>query len=261
MFMLSWKTWLALMSLLVSVLMVSAVPVAAREKDPDPALITVTVRPSLNSVSQRGGVVSYVIEVVNRGRGRAKNAHLTVPFEPSVTALLDVQTSTSEAWVTTVNQSTLVMDTGPLDDRDVVTATVRLQTLPAVPDGAPVSRRTTFFFADDQDDGSGSANLPTVVAGSADENRETYPLDVSPAAGPSGSTYTFRTTIFIPKESVSLWYSAPGGQVQSLDAADADSDGAVSVALTTAKLAPGTYTMVAHGDWTGFTASGTFVVQ
>lgn len=76
------------------------------------------------------------------------------------------------------------------------------------------------------------------------------------AFGPDGKLYIesihnedIHTTGFIGGEPVSLWYNTPDGRAVASGQVIADLAGAISSTLAPSDVAPGAYSLVAHGTW------------
>lgn len=241
-----------------------------RPRYPKGANVTVVQRATPNITVRPGDTVTYTISVVNRGEGNAKNARLTLPFDPDQVELLDAQFSHTGAWVNLLEADYLTIETGRLDSAGgTVTATLRFRVLPGVPAGTHLGERISFTWNDDADNGKGRSNDPGLVVAGSTVEQPYYPLAVLPVSGPAGTNRVFSSDIFAPKEPVTFWYNTPTGQIVELGPIDndehgiviANENGAAGLELPTAGLPPGTYSMVAYGNWTGFTAVGAFQVQ
>ncbi|NTV65992.1 MAG: hypothetical protein HGA65_21000, partial [Oscillochloris sp.] len=73
-------------------------------------------------------------------------------------------------------------------------------------------------------------------------------------------TLTFSSPSFAPNEPVGLWYNTPDGRAVPLTTAFADSDGNLTATLDTTGLPSGSYSIVAYGHWTEFTALTPFTL-
>lgn len=221
------------------------------------ALVTVVQRPSPSISAAPGGVVTIVIEVANRGRGRAINATITLATDPALVAVLDARFSRSGAWVSSLTPQAIVIQTGALaSSTDLVTITLRLRVLPGAPAGAAIGARASFTWRDGVSGGSGRSNLPALVVGAADQDSPTLPLTVT--ADAVGLSYS--SAIFAPLEPVGVWYNTPDGKAVPVATLRADLNGQVSGFLRTAGLAPGSYSLVVSGEWSLLTSVGTFEV-
>lgn len=221
------------------------------------ALVTAVQRPSPSVSAAPGGVVTVVIEVANRGRGRASNATITLATDPALLAVLDARFSRSGAWVSSLTPQTIVIQTGALAARtDVITITLRLRVLPEAPAGAALGARASFTWRDGVNGGAGRSNLPVLVVGAADQDAPTLPLAITGGAG----SLTYTSAIFAPFEPVGVWYNTPDGRAVAVATLRADLNGQVSGLLSTAGLAPGSYSLVAAGEWSLLTSVGIFEV-
>ncbi|MDQ2999625.1 MAG: hypothetical protein M3R61_21535, partial [Chloroflexota bacterium] len=158
-----------------------------------------------------------------------------------------------------------------------VKAVVRFQALTS--SGAPAIQRLSLGWTDKLKGGHGISNLLP----SAEMGGLYVPLSVS--TGADGTL--FSSGAFASNEGVFFWYNAPNGKViparvqrgKLIDTATAErkyqdnsdydrgseyaitgDQGQVAVELSAAGLAPGTYTLVAHGNSSGLTAVATFQV-
>jgi hypothetical protein len=226
----------------------------------DAAQISVVLRPSPQRAVGRGGLITYTIVANNHGLGSAKNALIHMPFDPAQLTVVDAQFSRKGAWVRAVLPNAVEIETGPLGSRgDVVTATIRLATLPDIPDDARISEQLDYSWRDAAGGGSGRSNRAVLTIGSTSD-QSLYPLVVAPTAAPAGSRHSFSSSIFAPGEVVTLWFNTPAGQAVAAGTAIANADGEIHQELITTGFTPGYYSMVAYGQATAFTAVGPFQV-
>lgn len=227
--------------------------------------VVVTVRPGPQSAEG----VAYTIVATNNGTEVAHNTTISVPFDSAALRVLGVQSEGSRAWVKSQPANTIEIQIDQLaNGGESVAATVHFARLPGAPAGTGLTQRLTYHWGDGTISGAGRSNLPVANAQPA------YALTVTPDAG----LQTFKSGIFAPGEPVTLWYNTPTGVAKvtfdgaKLTTADdrvddsisyirADADGNISIDFSTAGLAPGAYSMVAHGNWTGFSAVGPFQVK
>jgi hypothetical protein len=186
---------------------------------------------------------------------------ITLPFDPQLLQVLDAQFSRPSAWVSDANKDTLVIQTGPIESGDVVTATVRMVVQPAAANNVRLAQRLTYRWQDARGGGQGRGNAPVVLVGDVDTNQALYALIVAPSSAVAGSTLVFQGDIFVPGEPVALWYNTPDGHVVPAGRIPADGDGALRREIDTAGLAPGYYSMVAYGTWSDLTAVATFEIR
>lgn len=266
---------LALASLMAVLVAVGGVGgVAAAEKVPEQrADVAVVVRPT-----QASGTVTYQIVATNGGKGPAQNTVITVPFDASKLRLEDVQFSGGGAWVTDIQPSAFTVQIERLSSGgDTLTINARFVALASLQSGAVLGERLSYRWNDKQGSANGLTNLPILTDGGA-----TFALSGNPASAPARTKRTFATSgIFAPGEFVTMWYTTAAGKAVELevkgtllvDAASTDSDenggafviadgnGAVSAQFATDDLAPGSYTMVARGNRTGYVAVASFEVR
>ncbi len=213
-------------------------------------------------------VLSYAVVATNRGKGAAQETTITLPFDPAGLELLDVTFDRPGAWVSALHNDALIIRTGPLGPQGGrVTGTLRFRRAANAP-AAYLSQRLSYTWSDRLAGGAGRSNLPTPGVLGPDHQRPWYPLAVVPADagpvassdGPVGATYRASSGVFLPGEPVGLWYNTPAGAV-AIDTVWADGEGAVALDFTPEGLAPGYYSVVAHGHWSDFDAVGSFELR
>jgi hypothetical protein len=225
---------------------------------PNPALVTVTHKATPNHAAAANSVVTFNLVATNRGEGAATRLTMELPYASNEVQVLDATFSRSDLWVSALDQDSVTVQSGrSLSSNETVTATLRLAILPTVAVGTSLSDRVTFRWGDRVDGGNGVSNLPILVVGSAADDRTTYAL----ASSAEGDIFGFASTIYGPKEPIGLWYNTPDGQAVTVGNIFADPSGAFAVAFDASGLPAGTYSMVAYGNWSGFTSVTTFVVQ
>jgi hypothetical protein len=232
------------------------------------------------SATSADGTLNYVVTAVNDGTDLAKKTTITVPFDAAALRVVNWSLSKTASQVSAA-PGVIEIQTGPLGgDGDSTQVTLSFQVLPGHA-GAALTERASYRWSADGDTGSGVSNLP--VAGNA-------PLDVQIAGGNA----TISGSVFGTNEPVTFWYNAPDGRVVGTRVRDgylldadvvaakkayndrklkhgvyndgvpnvfADAQGNVSIQLSTADLAPGAYTVVAHGNSSGLEAVGAFEVK
>lgn len=245
---------------------------AQRKASVQRANVAVTVNPVLAN-----GSLVYEIAVTNGGKAPAQNTIITVPFDASKLRLEDVQFSGGSAWVTDIQPSAVTVQIERLNSGgDSRTISARFTPLVNLSAGAVLGDRVSYRWSDKEGNGNGLTNLPIL------NNGALFPLNVTPASAVAKTTRTFSSNaIFAPGEFVTMWYTGPDGKSVELevkgtslvDAAStkddenggkfviADANGAMNAQFLSENLAPGTYSMVARGNLTGFSAVGTFEVK
>lgn len=223
-------------------------------RDPPPAVVSVVQRPAPNVSAVAGGLVSYTFVATNRGRGLATETVITVPFDYTVISVVDASTSRPATWVSKLGADFVEIRTGALAAGEAVTATLRMRVAASAPLGTSLAQRMTFEWNDRTGGGTSSGNLLPLVVGERNLATAHYPL----ALENSDDGFFFTAAIFAPDEPVGLWYVTPSGRNVELGTTRADSDGVIDLELLIGDDAPGDYSLVAFGIWSGFTAVGDY---
>lgn len=243
---------------------VAVVPVVPTDEAPDrqPAEIYAVQRPTANYGTTAGSIVTTEIVVGNIGKGIAKDVSVTVPFDPSEVRILDASFSSPQAWVSSLDASSLTINTGSLSANEVVTGTLRMQVIETLTPGTSLAEQLSFTWRDSDRGGSGKSNLTILAVTGAVDDRPTYTMSVEPAAAGAGGNFSFSSNLFAPKEPVGVWFNQPDGTVNATVATlRAEEDGTLTVDFTSdTNLAPGTYSMVFYGHWTQFTVVAPFTI-
>lgn len=221
----------------------------------------------------------YDIVATNHRETYARNVAITVPFKSTVLKLVDVQFSGGPAWIETKEPGKLVYRIDGLHRNHPTTATVRFAKLADAPKDVGLTERVSFAWTVQGKSSSGKSNLPMPL-------KPYYSLDVSALTTSEGMTERFGGSIFAPDEPITFWCNMPNGEVHALlistqdtpvlahelskdekkahgfvEAIRADGDGAMSIDFPVAKLTPGSYSIVAYGQWTGLQAVGAFELK
>jgi hypothetical protein len=231
---------------------------------PKRANIIVVQQAEPNTGAQPGEIITITIVATNRGRGSASNATLRLPIDPALWRLSDARLSRPAAWVSALRPDSMDIQTGPLSaDGDVITATVRLQLQPHVAYGTPLTARLSYTWRDARHIGAGHSNQLSLLVATESIHRPQYPLEFSTLdlqGDHAPALDVFASSIFAPNEPITFWYSRPDGRSIPMATIAANRDGEIRLRFSPANLAPGSYTMAAHGNWTDFTASVPFKV-
>lgn len=217
------------------------------QRSAEPAFVTVVQRATPNLAAAPDSRLSLTIEVVNRGRGVARDALLTLALNPNVVTLLDATFSTSGAWVSDLTPTAVTIRTGALPAAAVVTITLELYVLPTALPDAPLGGQLTARWFDAVQGGTSTANLPIVVVGAASTASATLPLQLT---APDSDVVTLTAAFFAPQEPVGLWHDDGDGVVTALSSVRADADGRIDITIYTRDLPPGGF-FVAAGEWSG----------
>jgi hypothetical protein len=211
------------------------------------------------TVTRGGDLLSYTVIVTNRGRGRAKDAHVSLPLDERVVRVADARFSRDGAWVSTLRPDALELQTGTLSSGDVLTVTLRLALASGLADGAQLKARLQVRWSDAAGGGAGASNTSTVIIGVPAS--PAGKLAVEPPSGVAAQKRSLSSDVFIPGEPVGLWYHTPQGQDIALETRIAGPDGALVASFNPQALARGNYQIVAQGLWSGLIVTGTAQVE
>lgn len=251
--------------------------VAAASTTREPASIKVGILPS--TPEDAAGLTAYTITTSNDGVNAAGEVTISVPYNSAALRFVGATFSQPSAWVSNNTANVLEIKTGSVGgEGGSVKAVVRFQALSSA--GAQAVQRLSFTWTDKLKGGHGISNqLPS--AGTAGAY---LPLSINRSA----DAMSFDSNAFASNEGVYFWYNAPDGTViptrvqrgklinanlaeqkyrdnsdydRGSEHAIADDQGQVDVTISTDGLAPGTYTLVAHGNSSELNAVATFQVQ
>lgn len=276
------KRCLQLFSAVVLALMLSGIvgvgqaAASSPIRDIKSANVSVSILPKLADANE----LVYDIVAAAHSDIFARNTTITVPFDPAVLALKDVQFSGEPAWVQKLEERAIVLHIEELHKNHPSTTTVRFAKLPNAPQDARLTERLTFTWTVESRSDRGRSNVPMAP-------QPYYSLDVSMFNTPEGrQLQRFAGGMFAPNEPVSFWCNMPDGTIHSMqirtgkdavlehkvsagerrahsfaDAIRADHDGAMAINFAETGLAPGNYSIVAYGHWTGLQAVAGFELK
>ncbi|MCX7789516.1 MAG: hypothetical protein N2378_02650 [Chloroflexaceae bacterium] len=87
-----------------------------------------------------------------------------------------------------------------------------------------------------------------------------FNLSVSPDRGPPGTAHVFTGDFFSPGEEIVTWLNTETDVVPLDITTTADGAGRIRIVFGTGELAPGFYSLVAHGERSDITGVGAFIV-
>ncbi len=224
------------------------------ERAAEPAFVTVVQRAAPNLTAVPDSTVRLTIEVVNRGRGAARDAVLTLALNPDLLVLLNADFSHPHAWVSELTPSEVTIRTGTLPANTGLTIILELYVQPTAPLDAPLGGALQARWFDAAQGGISTANRTLLVAGTTNTATATLPLTVTPTAQPD--TVTITAAFFAPLEPVGLWYDHGTGTVTALATLRAAADGRIDLPLDQSDLPLGGF-FVAEGHWSGMRGVGT----
>jgi hypothetical protein len=251
--------------------------VAAASSTRAPASVKVGILPS--TPEDAAGLTAYTITASNDGENAAGEVTISVPYDSAALRFVGATFSQPSAWISNNTANALEIKTGSVGgDGGSVKAVLRFQPLSNA--GAQAVQRLAFTWTDKLKGGHGISNLLP----SAGAPGGYLPLSINQSA----DSMSFDSNAFASNEGVYFWYNAPDGTViptrvqrgklinanlaelkyrdnsdyqRGSEYAIADDQGQVGVAISTDGLAPGTYTLVAHGNSSGLTAVATLQVR
>lgn len=220
-----------------------------------PALVTVVQRLPATTTLSPGGIFTLELVITNRGAGPASATVLTLSLPSARVRVLNATFSRADAWVSRLQTDLLEIRTGALrPNGDTVKATLQFAVADSVNVGDDLGGVLSFTWSDDGSGGRSRSNTLVLPVGA----QLPIPFAGLTASPADGTNLSFTSTIFAPGEPVAFWYNTPDGKAVELRTLRADANGQIAVILNAAGLPPGTYTLVAFGHWTEFTAVAPF---
>jgi hypothetical protein len=207
-----------------------------------------------------GSIVPVRINLQNSGLGAADGVRVTFPFDGQNFRLVYTQLDAGAGdWVSADNFPTdFIVQFGRVNAGATRSGTVFLQMANTLTPGSSVRFRARFTngACGNPECPTNDQNVPVVESGGGEN-----PFDIGIGAGPAGSRFTFPAIGFIPGEPVVTWLNQPSGGTQTLPlAGNADGLGNISFQVPTAGLAPGFYSVVAHGQISSHEMIGRFEI-
>jgi len=94
------------------------------------AQISVAIRPSPNTTVARNSIISYDLEITNRGHASASNVSLKWPFDAEEVVIIDATFDRPTAWVHSINDDYIEIWTGRMESGDdVIKGTIKFRVL------------------------------------------------------------------------------------------------------------------------------------
>jgi len=254
---------------------------AAASSNKDNVSMRIMVTPSGDT---SGNTFTDTFMVTNVGDDGATNVRIDVPFDASAVQLLGVQFNNPNAWVTSATSNEFFASLGGIDSHGAgVQVTASFAKLAGYTASSTLPIAIAYHYSD-----NGTGHGGTI-------NTQLLPMEVvvqPTSAGivvTAGGTVPVNSSIFSPNEAVTFWYNTSDGQALPLYIRDgqitiekehkqrlsdgtsdeqgngvtmnADGQGALAAMFTTKGLAPGAYTLVAHGLSSSATAVIAFQIQ
>jgi streptogramin lyase len=231
-----------------------------------PANVCVALWQDPDKAVAPGEIFTYTLRVQNTGPGTAYSTGVRMDLDPNV-EVLDFRSPDSRIYVDYVDDSAVSVRFQNLSSGSGTHAEIIARVRPGAAAGTVIISQATGFWDDTRIHRTSRSNTVTLKVGPT-ENAHTHglrqPLRVTPE-GPvaAGTTLTFRGDFFCQEEAISFWLNLPGGDVVVPAVATGRSNmaGIMVKELDTTVLAPGTYTLVAHGWCSTVEGIGTFTIR
>jgi hypothetical protein len=259
-----------------------ALAASAQPKRPSKSDVFVIIQSPVRDSNAH--TLSYTLTASNIGTEHATDIDITVPLNPAVGMLQNIQFSGGQGRLLSQTPSSVDVLLDRLDAGAQQTVMLTLWQ-PSASSASPISDRASFSWRDNGlDHVLGQSNQPWISP------TNIYNLAATPNMGQS-NTFGISGATFVPGEPVTFWLNAPNGQVlplyingsslttnssQTLDDSKtgfkkvtftlsdntrAGLQGELSIALDGSMLAPGSYSLVAQGFASKITAVAPFQVQ
>jgi hypothetical protein len=250
---------------------VATAPVSAAEQDSTYGKVVVAL--SASNVSAAGAEID--VTAYSIGDADVRRIAIDLPFDTST--LRYEGAAGALAASAAAGQVELKID--QLNHGDKATSTLRFSAAPGASASANIEARASYTWTSVGSGGSGIRNRLVLALTSAAQ-----PQSILAVAGGGDERAVSSQEVFVAGEPVFVWATPRSGATQpfvfdkslarikgkinknSSDGAvttrewrAADENGAISFSLAAADLAPGEYTLVARGYWTGLTLTATIV--
>jgi hypothetical protein len=227
---------------------------------PSPDSLCVRTAAQPNSAVMPAQIVTYRFTMINNWRGDATHARLSLAITPERQKLVDVSFSQPDAWVSKASSNELVLSFATLRPGEVATATVRMQVSSAATSGQDLLSRAQLHW-----EGHGRvvetlSNQMRLLVGELASDSSTVPLDINPSVAPSTAAFIVAYPGFAANERISVWYHRSNGDNTPLTVVKADALGQMHYSLSPRALSAGRYALVAYGQCSQVTATGSFTV-
>ncbi len=211
-----------------------------------------------------GGVVTYEMFVKNQSGDSIGNVTVSLMYYAETAEVVDTVfvNQPGATVVAGTGAGLLQFETGHLERDAVLKVVVNMRVVPGAVVGAPMTHHLTYSWYDGGQYRTERSNGVPVVVASGQVHQEVFRLRVTPGfEGEPTLTLFESAAIFGPFEPVQLWYNTSSGEVREVGIVNADLQGRLVAEYDQRYLFPGSYSMVARGLWTDFTAIGPFTVD
>jgi len=215
--------------------------------------------------SAKTEMVKYEVTIKNRLAGEASNFALVLPVDPKLGLSFSYFESTNNrVFLRYSNDSSTALGLSALEPKEVVTATLffkRNQSTNALTPAlaAPPTRywvRWDDAAANDHLQYSNGVNLNLKPGDNTLKEGGLLQILNPPSLTETvGSRLSYTANFFAPDELVTYWVTGPGGTSKELGRVRANDKGEIKLALDTAELPPGNYSLAAYGNRSEVTAN------
>jgi hypothetical protein len=230
-------------------------PPGCREPPP-PAAVCVQLTAQPNATVAPGQIVTFRTTIRINWRRHAHGVAVTIPYDSAAFEVVDAAIDHHEGWVTEVAPDAVSIQLGTVPTQQPITASLRLRIRSAASPGQILDTRARVRWDGGKDGIATQSNRSTLAVASASTSQATVPLAITPVADAAEPTLAVQYAGFAAHEVVSLWYDQPGDSTVSLDTARADAEGNLSLHIPSAKLSGDAHTIVAYGQCSDVSATG-----
>jgi hypothetical protein len=234
-----------------------------RPRPPERADIAVTIWPEPSIYVMRGGRLTYELRLTNYDVGSAEGVRVTLPYDRSQMRPIASRLDPNKGdWVSRLTDREVEVTFGSLDSKAGRSGLLVFEVATTLGNDTLLNMRPSYTWWDDQEGyGPYRSNWAPVLIGNGPATAPWVWTEVTPISGAPGTIHTFFSNRFAPGEGIITWLNTPGG-VRALDLRGiVDSQGAVTLAFSSAGLSPGSYQMVLYGARSQLTGIATFIVR
>lgn len=230
-------------------------PTARAASDPPDLALRLWTTPTR---AARGDIVAYEILIDNVGTVRGDRVRATLPFSPHM-RVIRAEFDSEATWVSKLDATEITVMFGRLPGGVDRRAKIFFEIGPDAPDGLEVRVRASARFEGDNGEKVRSNYTTLTIGGQAVDSQPAATID--PATAPAGARLTVQVRNYFPDERIATWLNTPDGVRETKLTGKADESGDTTMALSTSKLAPGSYTLVVYGESSKITIVVPFTLQ
>lgn len=252
--------------LLLTFVLLSNISIPAQAADREAEVdVRIEVIPSLTVAS--GETIAYKLRVENRGNTAMRYARVRLTYNPALITPSDATFENEADYIEEIDPANnrVTVFFSRLDDDGARFGVVFFQSAAGLPVGTVIDMWGDF----DWEDNSGNfelerrTNAAPVVIGTQNLTSPYVWMSVSPAAGPTGSQFSFYSNRFLPGERVIPTILYPDGTRDQLSREfwqTVTPDGNVWIHIENMDLTPADYKMLLRGEDSDLEAVADFTV-